>query len=300
MNATTSKHPFARAGYVAPYTFLRGEVITYQACPGAPVQAGGCCDVCGTGYRYGAVFVDSTGHAFKTGLDCAAKSLHEYDSAQAEEVRAAKREIMKGIRAEQRAEKRAAAKAKRTEQEKLEREEMAERFATCDLTELAVMAHPLDWAAEKGLTWQDAVQWHLDKGNTRKAFELLEEGSAYLAAGDYKPAFTPPTPGPNAAHVGTVKERRVFTGRLAAEIALEDRGYGPSWILKIVTSDGDLLAWKTGSPWSIGERDADGYGVEVKVGDAVRFKGTVKSHDDDRYSNCPVTWVTRCKVEAAA
>ena len=57
-----------------PYTYEGYEFCTYQACHGAPVQVGTCCDVCGQGIKNVAHWSTPDGKRFKTGLDCAAKS----------------------------------------------------------------------------------------------------------------------------------------------------------------------------------------------------------------------------------
>ena len=68
-------HRWEQAGLGrAPYAFLGVSEKTYQACPGAPVQAGGTCDYCGMGIRYQATWRSSDGKVFVTGLDCAMKS----------------------------------------------------------------------------------------------------------------------------------------------------------------------------------------------------------------------------------
>ncbi len=48
--ALVGRHVFERAGLgLAPFRFVGMEEKTFQACPGAPIQAGSSCDYCGTG-----------------------------------------------------------------------------------------------------------------------------------------------------------------------------------------------------------------------------------------------------------
>lgn len=108
-----SRHPFARAGYAAPYRFVAPHEAVYQPCPGAPVQAAGTCDVCGTCYRYGATFRDANGVQFRTGCDCAAKSLRDFDSALAAKADRAGKDFRNAAARERRAAKRRDAAAKR-------------------------------------------------------------------------------------------------------------------------------------------------------------------------------------------
>ena len=68
-------HVFQRAGLgLAPFRVSGFTKITYQACPGAPVQPGGSCDYCGTGIMYACLIQSSDGKQFKVGCDCVAKT----------------------------------------------------------------------------------------------------------------------------------------------------------------------------------------------------------------------------------
>lgn len=71
----TKIHAFERAGLgKAPFRFVRFEVRKYQACPGAPIQPGTCCDYCMTGIM-GVYWIRSVdGREFKVGCDCVAKT----------------------------------------------------------------------------------------------------------------------------------------------------------------------------------------------------------------------------------
>jgi len=87
-------HVFEKAGLgKAPFRCVGYERITYQACPGAPIQPGGCCDYCGTGIIDAFTIRGSDGAKFKVGCDCvmrtgdaglikAFKSHPEYRAAQ--------------------------------------------------------------------------------------------------------------------------------------------------------------------------------------------------------------------------
>jgi hypothetical protein len=68
-------HVFERAGLgLAPFRVYDFMTITYQACPGAPVQPGGSCDYCGTGIMYACLIQSSDGKRFKVGCDCVNKT----------------------------------------------------------------------------------------------------------------------------------------------------------------------------------------------------------------------------------
>ena len=68
-------HVFERAGLgAAPYRFTGVGKNVFQACPGAPAQAGGSCDYCGTGIMFEFHLTSADGHQSKVGCDCINKS----------------------------------------------------------------------------------------------------------------------------------------------------------------------------------------------------------------------------------
>ncbi len=67
-------HPFEAAGLGrAPFKCTGMETRKYQACPGAPIQPGGCCDYCGTGIYDCYAIKSADGRRFIVGCDCVAK-----------------------------------------------------------------------------------------------------------------------------------------------------------------------------------------------------------------------------------
>lgn len=73
-NAATTIHPFELAGLgLAPFRVIGAAERVFQACPGEPVKAGGCCAYCATGIRYAAIVRSSDGKVFDVGLDCVRK-----------------------------------------------------------------------------------------------------------------------------------------------------------------------------------------------------------------------------------
>lgn len=68
-------HVFEQAGLgKAPFRCIGFGVETYQACPGAPVQPGTCCDFCGNGIMNVFRVRGADGRVFKVGCDCVAKT----------------------------------------------------------------------------------------------------------------------------------------------------------------------------------------------------------------------------------
>jgi hypothetical protein len=73
--AHVGMHVFERAGLgTAPFRCVGYSEIVFQAYPGAPTQAGGSCDYCGTGIRYACHIQGRDGRKFKVGTDCVAKT----------------------------------------------------------------------------------------------------------------------------------------------------------------------------------------------------------------------------------
>lgn len=71
---TATIHPFEGAGLgLAPFRFAGLSEKVYCACPGAPVQAAGSCDYCGTGIRYCCHIRSADGKEFIVGTDCVRK-----------------------------------------------------------------------------------------------------------------------------------------------------------------------------------------------------------------------------------
>jgi hypothetical protein len=67
------EHAFAHLGEY-PYTYIGYQYLTYQACPGAPIQVGGSCDHCMTGIKDAFRFRSADGKVFKVGNQCVAKA----------------------------------------------------------------------------------------------------------------------------------------------------------------------------------------------------------------------------------
>jgi hypothetical protein len=96
-NPTITEHVFERAGLGrAPFRLVGYERLTFQACPGAPVQPGGCCDFCGTGIMDAFRIRSADGRTFKVGSDCVAKTgdagLRKAIDAETRKINRAKRE----------------------------------------------------------------------------------------------------------------------------------------------------------------------------------------------------------------
>jgi hypothetical protein len=68
----TRVHKFETAGLgKAPYAILGVSEMKFQACQGAPIQAGGSCDYCAAAIMYAVRLRSADGKTFKVGCDCA-------------------------------------------------------------------------------------------------------------------------------------------------------------------------------------------------------------------------------------
>lgn len=289
-NKAPSFHPFARAGYVAPYTFRATLEKTHQA--GDEVKPAGTCDVCGTCCRYMARWSDAAGVEFDTGLDCAAKAHVDFDSATADMLREAKKGMVREARRAARDAKRAKARA---EQEAREAEEAREAAVWMDaaIDELEGYAHPSPQRAAKGESYADYLRWCMGNLSPRAAYDKAHDARVKLAKGELEPVREAlPTPDESSEYVGKIKERLELELLCVGRAAFETM-YGVTFVDKFLDADGNYFVWKGNG---IHETDEEGKYIETE-GRRFRVKATVKAHDRDRYAgDVRCTYLTRVKV----
>jgi hypothetical protein len=118
-------HVFDHLGR-APFRVEGFQELVYQACPGAPVQAAGSCDHCGTCIRWACIIQDADRKTFKVGTDCVLKTgaegLIEAVKAAKKERRRAQAAVRRAALAEERA-------AVRREEERTHRQRTRARAA---------------------------------------------------------------------------------------------------------------------------------------------------------------------------
>lgn len=74
-DAAAKIHAFERVGLgLAPFRLVDVQIRKYQACPGAPIQPGGCCAYCMTGIMECCVIESADGKRFIVGNVCVGKT----------------------------------------------------------------------------------------------------------------------------------------------------------------------------------------------------------------------------------
>lgn len=94
-----------------------------------------------------------------------------------------------------------------------------------------------------------------------------------------------------STHFGEISKRYTFTHLTVTLVRSFDGYYGTTTLVKLVDDDGHAFSW-----FASGEH-------EFKAGEAYTGKMTVKKHETDRYTNEPITTVSRCaltKIEEQA
>jgi hypothetical protein len=146
----TRQHPFEKAGFGhGPYTYVGCREETFQACPGAPIKAGGTCDYCGNGIRFKFDVVSADGVKFGVGCDCVNKLYSHLNKATIE-----RDPIYRKIQDDRRERMLIARHAR-------EEATYAKLWAFCfqHLTDLHDLPHSKSWAAEQGKTRFDEFFW---------------------------------------------------------------------------------------------------------------------------------------------
>lgn len=225
---TTIAHRWEVFGYKAPYKLVRSFEKTYQACPGAPIQAGTTCDVCGTGIKNVYVIRDARGVEFQVGCDCV---WHLHDEALTAEVEQARRERAAEIRAERARARREAGELTRAERTRQACAAFLARAENEGLEAALETDHPIV---------HDIAERFRQFGSVSPAQAALV---FKLASEARRPAHEERKV---AAPVGA--GRVTFRGRVVKTKLVESLAYGNTlkMLVKVMTEDGGTwLAWGT-------------------------------------------------------
>jgi len=142
-----AEHIWERYGLgKAPFRVAGFSVEKYQACPGAPVQPGGSCTICGQGIMNVFRVRSADGHEFKVGPDCVAKA---GDAGLRKAVDKVIREHRREVR---------------WAREKAQLEDGRAFLARSDVrAALAARPSPIAWRAEQGDTMADWADWMMSR-----------------------------------------------------------------------------------------------------------------------------------------
>jgi len=164
---TSTIHKFELGGLgKGPFHFT-GEVTekTYQACPGAPVQAGSNCDYCGTCIRYEFWIMSSDNKRSKVGCDCIHKT---GDAGLIKQISIAERKL--------RDVKNAAAKQRKIAKLN-ERIDAAKSLLSSVRGKLTEQSHPNSYYASQGKTMLDYVNWCFENHAGERACFIVENAA---------------------------------------------------------------------------------------------------------------------------
>lgn len=252
-------HPFERVGLGrAPFRCVGYQEIVFQAYPGAPTQAGGSCDACGTGIRHAFLIKSADGRSFKVGCDCVEKT---GDSALAAEMRNLERSARAKRAAVARQARREAGIASRAEQA---RQRAAEWLAgqPSDVREAFEADHPVI----KDIASKLAKYGSVSQAQIDLVLRLWQPGEVSTCA--------PPPALPVPA----------FTGRATVAVRVlglrtDETPYGRvrKMLCSVRTPDGQWKAWSTvpsGAYEAVGNRP-------VVKGDELLISATVETSNDD-------------------
>jgi hypothetical protein len=271
---------------------------TYQACQGAPVQAGSSCDKCGAGIRYVVTLRSDAGAVLNVGRDCAVTLEGGPELA---EIRAAERHEADRLYRE-------SPEGRRSAAERADREAARAARAASAETDHALALFGLR-AIETGSAseWERSIAF----GAITKILEGAPDagcpfddklagwlGNAWVRL-QQAPACHYPAP------VGTRVKNVVCTYLRGGAF---EGAYGRVYVETFMTSAGEVLVWKGAGAWlptTEAERAelAVAEGVQSihaptlrrpNVGERLSVTATIKSHGD--YQGAPQTTVTRAKV----
>jgi len=250
---TTWIHPFENVGLgKGPFRLSRYERMTFQACPGEPIRAGGSCDYCGTAIMHAYWIASADGRTFKVGSDCVFKT---YRTAPKKDA------LYLEVRKAQLAMAREGREVKRTARREAARAERKAGVPSRKATFLALnpgldLALALDHATVRDIAAK------LDEWGDLSPRQVDFVWALYAQA--YGPQLSPEVNVPAPVGKATVRGKVVST-------KVVDSVYGTQWKMVVKVSDAQRNTWLV---WTTVPRNlVGGYNPQP---------GSVKNLDDLR------------------
>jgi hypothetical protein len=246
------------------------EEKVYQACPGAPVQAGGCCEKCGQGIRYVVTVRSTDGRTMQVGQDCAV-TLHGGPELAA--VRSAERawEHAQWLKSP----------AYAAQQARLAEDKRAREAAAVSAeTEHALLLHGLR-SITASPNCREVGEKDLARAHERSVLDgrftgLDEDCTRALSLAWHKAQL------PTSSHFGFQGDKVTCKALFEAQIPI-DTQWGRSYLRKFRSVEtGAVFVWFSGSHAIYGRL----------VGEVVTIRGTVKGHK--HYEGAAETELSRC------
>ena len=266
------------------------RVSVYQACHGAPVQPGGCCENCGQGIKYVVTVESNDGRRMDVGQDCAV-TLH--GGPELAEIRAAERAYEHELYLQSDEYRADCARLADKEAARAARAASAEQDHALALFGLrAILESP--YASDYIKDYARTTMGHILSGDVFPEHDGIapfsgEEGKRLSDA-----VVSAWLPAPK--HLDAAEGARVRDMACTYVRGFSFNGtYGTTHIETFVTDDGSVIVWKGAGFYFKNEHGT--YNGNAKPGDRVRVTATVKSHGD--YNGMPQTYISRAKVVRA-
>jgi len=267
MNAAT-----ATVGTVERWHVVGFRESKFQACQGAPIQTGACCQKCGQGIMYVVSLRSSEGRTMDVGRDCAVTLEGGPELAE--------------IRTAERAYERAEWERVHGPRIRAEKEARAAKFAAAAAANLrdhalTMLGLALIAQSERSSAFErEWAQGKLSPYLTGHREDELSEKERAIAFRAIRGVLSAPS-----THVGTVGKRLDLVATLEALIVIEGSVYGPKFLHKFRTDRGEVLVWFASGTAGAGHED---------VGKEFAIRGTVKEHGTR--DGAAQTVLTRCKL----
>ncbi len=269
-------HPFEAAGLgKAPFKFIGHYESKFQACPGAPVKAGSCCDYCPASIMQVFMVRSADGKEFKVGSDCIMKVDDRELVAAVKVVEAVAAKAKRLAAASKRREAAKVAKSAKTLERATKATEDLETY-TAEVAQLDTLAaeHPNSWAGD---TSRDMA------ARVRQGFGLSEKQLALVAK-----MWADRAARQTMGHVGAVGKRTDLALTMMHEHTYM-LGDSPRYVVTFKDASGNALVWFTATR-VVHQPESGPIAVTVRA--------TIKEHSERK--GVPQTIIERATIKYPA